>query len=228
MFTPTAVLIADSVFPPTWGRIVLATYTVDFSRSGLADGGSPARHTGGLYFADRAENVTGPIGVKLGPVRGAQIASRNLMEDQSGVGLTPTVTWMAPAIGTAVSYRMVVTRIATGEFRSIYTPNTSVTLPPGLLVADQAYVFLIYGKEEQSRKRDAGSSGEPAGVDAESSLRRGPDRRGRRECQAADRRGPRRSPRGRRDFSLSQPAAGRAERWQAGGAGAAGADGRAG
>ena len=34
------------------------------------------------------------------------------------------------------------------------------------------------GKEEQSRKRGAGSSAEPAGVDPESSLRRGPDRRG--------------------------------------------------
>jgi hypothetical protein len=34
------------------------------------------------------------------------------------------------------------------------------------------------GTEEQSRKRGAGSSAEPAGVDPESSLRRGPDRRG--------------------------------------------------
>lgn len=34
------------------------------------------------------------------------------------------------------------------------------------------------GEEEQSRKRGGGASAEPAGMDPERSLRRGPDRRG--------------------------------------------------
>ncbi|MBL8924180.1 MAG: hypothetical protein JNJ54_35330 [Myxococcaceae bacterium] len=143
--TPT-LAVPSNVFPSTWGRSIFASYTVDQPRA-LTDGGTPTVFSGGLTMADGPSGFTGMVTPRLGPVRGAQIASRNFIEDQSGVTTTPTISWMAPTGGTVSSYRVSINRIDdsgdVADLWRIYTPNPAVTLPPGILVNGQAYVFEL-------------------------------------------------------------------------------------
>jgi hypothetical protein len=138
--------VPSNVFPSTWGRSLFVSYTVDQSRV-LTDGGTPTIFSGGLTMADGPSGFTGTVAPRLGPVRGAQIASRNFVEDQSGVTTTPTVSWMAPTGGTVSTYRLSINRIDgsgdVAELWRIYTPNPAVTLPPGILAVGQAYVLEL-------------------------------------------------------------------------------------
>lgn len=143
---PTPTLNVPAAFPASWGKTVFAYYLVDQRRS-PTDGGTPTVFNGGLTITDAPEALTGSVTPRLTPVRGAQIEGRNFIEDQSGIGLTPTLAWMAPTTGAASSYRVSINRLNTSgsvaELWRIYTPNIGVTLPPGILVAGNAYVFEL-------------------------------------------------------------------------------------
>lgn len=139
-------LPVPSPFPSSWGREVFMTFVVPQPRQ-ASDGGTPTQFFGGLSYGDAAERVTGTIAPRLGPVRGAQIASRNFIEDQSGVTTTPSLSWMAPSTGTANTYRVSISRIDdSGEVQDlwrVYTPNLAVTIPPGVLALGSVYVFEL-------------------------------------------------------------------------------------
>ncbi len=140
-------LALATTFPSTWGRTVSAAYIVPQPRSILPDGGSPTSFSGGLSVSDLPAAFASALSPRLTPVRGAQISARNFIEDQTGVGTTPTVSWMAPATGMVSTYRLSINRLDTSgteaEIWRIYTPNPSVTLPPNILVANNAYVFEL-------------------------------------------------------------------------------------
>ncbi|MDP1915458.1 MAG: hypothetical protein Q8L14_04370 [Myxococcales bacterium] len=143
---PTPTLDVPAAFPASWGRTVFAYYIVDQRRS-PTDGGTPTVFNGGVTMTDAPETFTGSVTPRLTPVRGAQIEGRNFIEDQSGITTTPTLAWMAPTMGTVSSYRVSINRLDTSgdvaELWRIYTPNIGVTLPPGILVAGNAYVFEL-------------------------------------------------------------------------------------
>jgi hypothetical protein len=68
----------------------------------------------------------------------------------TGIGTTPTISWSPPRIGSPDVYSVTVTAVSNvaGETRTpnvatIYTPETSVTLRPGILQAGQSYVFRV-------------------------------------------------------------------------------------
>lgn len=142
--TPT--LPVPAAFPATWGRELFGSYIVPQPRS-ITDAGTPTVFNGGVSFSDAFERVTGTISPRLGPVRGAQIASRNFVEDQSGVSTTPSLSWMAPSTGMPSSYRVSINRIddsgQVAELWRVYTPNLAVTIPPGILSQGNAYVFEV-------------------------------------------------------------------------------------
>ena len=144
--TATPTLNVPNAFPATWGKTVFAYYLVDQNRS-PTDGGTPTVFNGGLTITDVPEGLTGSVTPRLTAVRGAQIEGRNFVEDQAGIGLTPTLAWMAPTTGTVSSYRVSINRLNTSgtvaELWRIYTPNIGVTLPPGILTMGNAYVFEL-------------------------------------------------------------------------------------
>ncbi|MBM4782475.1 MAG: hypothetical protein GQE15_32770 [Archangiaceae bacterium] len=111
------------------------------------DAGTPTEFFGGVSLGDAAERLTGTIAPRLGPVRGAQIANRNFVEDQSGVTTTPSLSWMAPSTGVANSYRVSISRIDdSGQVQDlwrVYTPSLAVTIPPGVLVMGNVYVLEL-------------------------------------------------------------------------------------
>ncbi|MCA3012785.1 MAG: hypothetical protein INH41_10355 [Myxococcaceae bacterium] len=138
--------LPTSAFPTTWGRTVTLSYGRAQQRA-LTDGGTPAGFFGGVTVADDVAAFTGPVTPRLGPVRGAQLGGRSFLDDLSGVTTTPTISWMAPALGTVSTYRLSVNRLAAGgtvaELWRLYTNNPAVTLPPGILVAGEAYVLEL-------------------------------------------------------------------------------------
>lgn len=139
---PSAIDLA-SPFPASWGRQTEATYAVTFTRS-VGDGGTPVAFNGFVSAVDNSASLTGTVTPRLTPVRDPQIAGRSLLDDQSGVGTSPTLSWSAPQTGTVSSYRVSVTEVTptgAGALVRLYTRGTSVTLPPGILQAGRAYVI---------------------------------------------------------------------------------------
>ena len=69
--------------------------------------------------------------------------------------MTPTFSWVKPAIGTPDYYQVVVEHLylslnAAGRYVTAYapvalidTPHTSLTLPPGILQAGEAYMVSL-------------------------------------------------------------------------------------
>jgi hypothetical protein len=94
--------------------------------------------------------VDGTIAPVLTPVRNVKIAGRDLMTPQTGVGLTPMITWDAPAIGAPTCYsvrlRQVGVSDATTTVRVVatfLTTATSLTLPGTLLSSGSSYLLEI-------------------------------------------------------------------------------------
>ena len=67
----------------------------------------------------------------------------------TGVGLTPTVSWSAPTPGASVRYQVAVRRIdgafGSGRFvaRFLVKTGTSITVPPALLAAGSSYFVRV-------------------------------------------------------------------------------------
>lgn len=135
----------------TWGNIGDARVTkqVAWSVSSL----SPAFVYVGIGESDEVGAfTTAPITPFVGPPRLARIGALDLNQDQIGVGLTPTISWSAPAVGTATQYDVAVFRL-TPDFgngvtrkeliANFATKGTSLTLPSGILTAGEAYALRI-------------------------------------------------------------------------------------
>jgi hypothetical protein len=143
---PAPTLQVPAAFPTGWGKSVFASYVVDQQRA-PTDAGTPTVFSGGMTMTDVPEAFTGTVIPRLTPVRSVQIEGRSFIEDQSGITTTPTLAWMAPTTGTVSSYRVSINRIdgsgTVAEVWRIYTPNIGVTLPPGILIVGNAYVFEL-------------------------------------------------------------------------------------
>lgn len=133
-------------FPASWGRTQIAYYSVEQPRS-ATDGGTPVRYAGGITTNDPAESAPAMVTPRLGPVRGPQIAGRNFVEDQTGVGASPSLAWTPPSVGTVSTYRVGIGRIlangTTADSWALFTTNPGLTIPPGILTTGSAYVFSI-------------------------------------------------------------------------------------
>lgn len=86
----------------------------------------------------------------LGPVRDATIAGRTVFEPQQAVGRRPEIAWQAPALGIATQYRVELYRLSRNQTTterfyvgSLFTADTSVVVPDGLLEAGQPHVLVI-------------------------------------------------------------------------------------
>jgi len=109
------------------------------------------------YFvvsAVRQEPVEGApatVGPGLGPVRSPRIAGRDALLAQTGVGLTPTLAWTAPALGTATRYGVSLYDTTGGSlgFRaSVGTSATSFSFPAGVLEAGHTYLAILTASRE--------------------------------------------------------------------------------
>lgn len=116
----------------------------------------------GLYVAESVQQFgAGPLSVRLSQVRAPTINGNSLYSANTGIGLTPTLAWQAPTIGTPSFYEVEVWRIyADGDgagqnARVAYfiSDQTTLTLPAGVLATGQSYVFGISARK--SSRSDA-------------------------------------------------------------------------
>jgi hypothetical protein len=96
----------------------------------------------------------GTIAPVLSPVRSVQIGGMDLMAPRTAVGLTPTVTWDPPALGTPTAYLVKLDEVTTNaadpnhktvvnEVADFSLTSTTLHIPPSLLVAGHSYMLVI-------------------------------------------------------------------------------------
>ncbi|HJW71808.1 MAG TPA: hypothetical protein VJ486_03045 [Geothrix sp.] len=93
---------------------------------------------------------TSPVRPLVSPVLNPQLGGQSLFSDPTAVGLTPTLSWTAPATGTPTGTVIYVRELfANGSTTTtipvarIYTSTNSVQLPPGVLQSGKTYNLLI-------------------------------------------------------------------------------------
>jgi hypothetical protein len=115
-----------------------------------------------LWVTDVSTAAAGPIVPSLSAPQSIAVvptgggASANFYSDQTGVGSSPTISWSSPAIGTPTLYQLNIyqlTNVNGGTRRhlvaSLFTSNTSVTLP-NLLTAGNASVIVLVAESGPS------------------------------------------------------------------------------
>jgi hypothetical protein len=136
-------------FPASWGVFGSA---VEYFSVRYALGSATPIEEDALIFheADVASFGAGPIHPSISPVRAPLINGSDAFTAHTGGTTTPTISWTAPALGTASAYDLLVEQLsvtgtATGarEVARIVTTQTSVVLPPGILTANNTYYLRI-------------------------------------------------------------------------------------
>jgi hypothetical protein len=104
------------------------------------------------YYTLALPDATHPIQPVVSPVKNPTINGASLFTDQAGVGLTPTIAWTAPDLGTPTVSALFVYQLGVSGVTTTSTlvakirmegTLTSTTLPDGLLTPGNYYWFLI-------------------------------------------------------------------------------------
>jgi hypothetical protein len=140
-----------SPFPFTWTSFgnVRHNFNVTFSLSGMP----AATVTASLERCEPLSVIgAGAVRPELSPPTDLTIEARAATTTTllSGVGLTPLISWTAPATGTPTGYRLRLVKLAVeqGATRAtdialFYTSATSLRLPPGVLFVGTRYVIIV-------------------------------------------------------------------------------------
>ena len=88
---------------------------------------------------------------QLSQVQTAKLNGVDFFADQTGVGATPTITWTAPTLGTPSRYELYVYewsidtngKSVYAPVGDIYTTDTQVLLPPGIMRSGYYYSFTL-------------------------------------------------------------------------------------
>jgi len=124
-------------------------------------GVSGTRHmSGAIVVSSTAIPSAGaPIRPGISPVRNVGLDGASLSGGLSGVELTPTIAWQAPAQGTSAFSLVSVYRLykngtstlpGTQLVASLRTSGTSIQVPPGYLVAGETYCLRITAYQQPS------------------------------------------------------------------------------
>jgi hypothetical protein len=93
---------------------------------------------------------TSPMKPLAGVVSTPTVNGKNFFGNLSGVGTAPRLEWSPPTVGTANNYSVEIYQLSNSAgntvinpIAALYTQNTSLAVPDGLLNAGQSYVFEI-------------------------------------------------------------------------------------
>lgn len=142
-------LAVRNPYPADW---LYAKYSMTYAVGcGLPDGSVPgnAQVSIGLLTSKLDDSPVTPL---VGPVAKPQIGGLDLLVPQVGVGLHPTVSWQAPALGSPTSYEVKLLELAVGdsgytmrEDAKLVVPGsvTTITLPRDVLQSGTIYAIEI-------------------------------------------------------------------------------------
>jgi hypothetical protein len=136
-------------FPAAWSvwAYHYTTFTVDLT----APGASSAVTMNSFLVRVAPVTALSPFAITLTPVLGAQINGRNADTDQTGVGVTPLLTWNAPGTGAPTGYYIDIYELSKGVsndsneafIATVYTSSRIVRIPPGILTTGKTYFAYI-------------------------------------------------------------------------------------
>jgi hypothetical protein len=120
-------------------------------RGGIAEGSE-------WVTTPEAAQAAGPIGPVITLPRSITVDGKPFYTGGENISLTPVINWTAPRTGHADYYTLTVRRMfVNGNMRtaaqfvaSLITPDTSITLPAGILQAGKAYTFTLDASESTS------------------------------------------------------------------------------
>jgi len=106
--------------------------------------------TSAYGYTTSLPSSSSPIAPLIGVAQNPAINGASFFNNQTGVGLTPTLTWSPSSVGTTTFYRVRVDLLTNNggnttitNIAVLSTQATSLQIPQGLLTAGQAYVFVI-------------------------------------------------------------------------------------
>lgn len=134
-------------FPSTWPLI--AEYWHDTLTSYNVSGSSMQIGTSYYQFTDALPTLAAPVKPILGPATEISVDETSFF-DGGEVSATPTITWKAPALGTAQGYDLFLLQVSDGIYEdfAFRTTDTSVTVPAGVLQPGVNYMFAIRALNE--------------------------------------------------------------------------------
>jgi len=105
-------------------------------------------------FSTNLPTATAPMQPIVGPPMNPRINGVDFFQDQNGAGLTPTMQWDPPSVGSADEYQVAfcyfegspgggVLFLGFSCVGSLFTAGTTVTVPPGLLQTGKYYFFTL-------------------------------------------------------------------------------------
>ena len=121
-------------FNATWG-------TVDYvSESFAVSYQAPGATSAAYAYAQIFETFPPPSGTPtvvptISPVTAATVAGQPLTASQAGVGVTPTIAWSAPSIGTPTAYHVVLLQLVASGGATTISPLTLIVTTAGPLLA---------------------------------------------------------------------------------------------
>jgi hypothetical protein len=136
--------------PSFWVEYRITSYTAALPVTALG-ATSAASVFGSIGRLDPFPAPNGPVTPVVTPPRSPRIGGLDAFHSPAGVGVTPTVSWSLPALGTPTSYTLQIVQpmvAATGAttFQTIAyvtTSKTSLSIPPGVLQPGINYVAGI-------------------------------------------------------------------------------------
>jgi len=147
-------LFYGNPFPSSWPLFMVYQYSAQTSYLAPGAWNSISLQTIAYGYTTALPSPTNPIQPLVGTVTRPSIEGSYFFANQTGIGLTPTLRWSPPKVGTADAYAVFVYQLLNNagnteysQIASFRTQSTSITIPPGLLSAGpstgQGYVFKI-------------------------------------------------------------------------------------
>lgn len=142
-------LMYGNPFPKTWAIIASASASYSFEVM-LPGAVGPKSITGSALCATLVSG-NGALSFEpaMHPVRSLQVNGQDTAAPLAGAGLMPEVSWEAPSVGTPKNYRVAVRRLDPMGFSTtvaaIYTPETHVVIPDGILKKGEFYYLRVTG-----------------------------------------------------------------------------------
>lgn len=123
----------------------------------------------GVLSSSRPGAFKAPIAPALGPPQLPRINNQDGFSPQTAVTFNPTISWNAPTLGKATSYRVTIVRVGAVNGATVLTPvfdvtlylNSSFQIPSGVLVKGANYFADIVAKAAPWDVMDSGGNGVP-------------------------------------------------------------------